>query len=159
MLPLYLLMDTMKFSIIPRFIGYYAGNGWRRDIPMTITRRWRFESGNDAYWVYGVGGDYEVSMSCSPDFRGDSTLGLCCAVAVMGSGDETALDSAGVSGRLSKGEGVLEAEAESAFEAPRRVSSDPLLLRDRRLLPKDLRDGRFVRLEPPSWISGARRLV
>lgn len=78
---------------------------------------------------------------------------------MIGSGDETALESAGVSGRLSRGEGVLEVEAASALEALRRVSSDPLLLRERRLLPKDLREGRFVRLDPPSWMSGARRLV
>lgn len=77
----------------------------------------------------------------------------------MGSGDETALESAGVSGRLSSGEGVLEVDAASAFEALSRVSSDPLLLRKRRLLPNDLREGRFVRPDPPSWISGARRLV
>lgn len=80
-------------------------------------------------------------------------------MAVVGSGDEIALESAGVSGRLSNGDGVVDVEPPSAFEALRRDSSDPLLFRERRLLPKDLRDGRFVRLEPPSWISGARRFV
>lgn len=64
--------------------------------------------------------------------------------------DVIVLESAGVSDRDSRGEGVLEVEAASGFEAVRRLSSEPLVLRERRLLPKDLSEGRFVRLEPPS---------